>query len=223
LALDRIFEGLVLNDSNAAEIVRSIVELTFFEFRMRGVSKGKSQSIEGRIRAALSVDSQQQIPESFTKLANDEQSKFGRRQTEARELVFSCLRENETKQMILPFGILGKNTKQRIFRYFAEPVREAIREAQEGGNLVAIKHFAHMLNDLAGRCDATDCLDRDDQVAFLKASWSEAKSQYDECKLKFKYASDSENARKLERRLKQLQNEASTLASELQKLLQNPQ
>ena len=139
-SLNRLFENFELNDSNDREVVRCLVELTFFENRIRGL-KGNFPSALSRIRQVLLLGQDQELPKQFEKRANAELSSLVPRTREAKEVVFSYLvpREKmkdfffsrEKGKMSLPITAFGNETKKRIFHFFSGVIREELEEIRQ--------------------------------------------------------------------------------------------
>ena len=130
--------------------------------------------------------------------------------------------------MSLPITAFGNETKKRIFHFFSGVIREELQETQEIGSQLSypeklIKPLSDMLQDLARHFNVRESIDDAEKFVFLRASLSEAKARYDNLKKQFQDALESEDTSRLESRLKNAQNQVSTLVSEMQSLKQkNP-
>lgn len=234
-SLNRLFENFELNDSNDKDVIRCLVELAFFENRIRGL-KGNLPKALSRIRQVLLLAQDQELPKEYEKRTNDELSHLGRRMRDAREMVFSYLVPSkkmedfffsrEKRKMSLPISAFGNETKKRIFHFFSGVIREELQEIQRTTNLAyperAIKPLNDMLQELTRLFNVRESANDAEKLVFLRASLSEAKASYNNLKEQFQNALQSEDTARLENRLKKAQNQVSALASEIQKLEQKP-
>jgi hypothetical protein len=218
-SFSRLFEGIQLTHSNAVDVVRRLVELTFVEARFFRHVKVYERS-KHRVRQCLSLLEDQAIPKQVEKQINVEMSALGRRLGTSGEVEFRCWTERGTMTRSLPFSAFSRETKRLIFKYLSEPLRAEIYKIQDMAVPEAVANLCKMLDELARHCDAKDCLANPDRIRFLKASLVMAKARCDDLKAHLKRFSPEEDALPLENRLRKAQEEASKLASELQKLLQ---
>ena len=236
ISLDRLFDNFELNDSNEKDVIRLVVELTFFENRIRGLRglRGSLPKVLCRIRQILLLGQDQELPKQFEKRAHNELSSLGHWPEEAGEVVFQYLVAREKKdlffsrekrKMSLPITAFTGETKKRIFHFFSGVIREELQEIQEMRSQLTypdklIKPLNDMLQELARRFNVRESVDEAEKLVFLRASLSEAKAHYNNLKEQLQDALQSEDTARLENRLKKAQNQVSILASEIQKLEQ---
>jgi hypothetical protein len=156
-SLNRLFENFELNNPNDKDVIRCLVELAFFENRIRGV-KGNLPKALSRIRQVLLLGQDQELPKEYEKRTNDELSGLGRRTREASEMVFSYLVpkekmkdfffSREKRKMSLPISAFGNETKKRIFHFFSGVIREELQEIQRTPNLTYPEKAIKPLNDM---------------------------------------------------------------------------
>ena len=234
IAVDRLFEGFQLCDSNANDVIRSVVELTFFENRILGL-KGTLPKALSRVRQVLLLGQDQELPKQIEKQTKDELSRLGQRTGKAREVPFlylvpcektkDSLASREKRRMSLPLAAFGNETKKRIFYLFSKVIREEIQHFHQMRlNLTypdrIIIPLNEMLQELTRHFSIRESVDDAEKLIFLRASFNDAKANYDDLKAQLEYAAESENTARLENRLKKAQNQVSTLASEIQRVEQ---
>ncbi len=140
----------------------------------------------------------------------------------AKETEFRYWHQDGITPARLPFIIFCKETKRRIFRFLAEPLKNQIQWAIESGMIDAKRQetYHHWLQVLARHCESLDCLTEDDVVASLKVSIATAKSKCNHLKEQLQQLAPSEEGSGLENKLKKAQVEAAQLSAQLQKRLQ---
>lgn len=218
--LDKMFEGLVPDVDNAAATVRCIVELAYFETRATG-SKKLSHVARFRVQQCVSP-LLKDLPAPWDKLTNTELSRFGNKIQNARQTDFKYWRPHGVTRADLPFSIFCKETRRRIFRYFAEPLQAHIKAVQWVVDAKVTKSYYAVLKDLARLCDSTDCLEESIGLEALKASITAAKGKADELKEQLNRLGPEEDDSHLVTKLKRVLAESADLSRQLQEKLRQP-
>jgi hypothetical protein len=232
MSSDVLFENLDLNGSDPTNVIRYVVELTFFENRFER-EKFKPSRVLRRVRQLLGLGNEQSHPSHLEKLVHVEFSNLCRRKCDAKDVAVHFLDVNKPKiwlvdreklSMLLPITAFERESKKRIFSYLATPIREDIRELQDMRSQLVnadklIKKLTNLLQTLARQFDVRESINTTDKVAYLRASIAAEKTRYEALKQQFEHEPQSEDTKRFENRLKQAQKQLSTLNSELQKLI----
>ncbi len=217
-SLDKLFEGLPVDEASAATTARCLVELAYFETRWgRNHLKLSATALS---RALQCVAPQAlEIPPPFNKLMRDELSNFGQKIKNAKHTPFKYF-QDRIIDADLPFSIFCKETKRRIFRFFAEPLKNQIRDCGWAVAPNRLETYHHILRTLARHCESLVCLTGADDMASLRASLDLAKSQCEALKEQLERLAPSEDGSGLENKYKKALAEAAQLSAQIQKRLQ---
>ncbi len=126
-SFDKLFEGLPVDEASAATTARCFVELAYFETRWRGHNLKLRPTALSRVLQCVAPQALE-IPPPFNKLTQAELSRFEQKIKNAKHTPFKYFQDGII-DADLPFSIFCKETKRRIFRFFAEPLKNQIRDA----------------------------------------------------------------------------------------------
>jgi hypothetical protein len=218
-SLDKLFEGLTVNEASAVTNARCLVELAYFETRAKGQNfKRKLRpTVLSRVMHCVALQSSE-IPPLFTKLTGDELSRFGQKIISAKEIEFKYYQDGITSAS-LPLPIFCRETKRRIFRFLADPLKNQIEWARQSGMVDSkrLETYFDILRILARHCESLDCLKKDDEVASLRASLDSIKSKCKTIKEQLQQLAPSQDSTGLENKLRKAQGEAAQLSAQIQK------
>jgi hypothetical protein len=218
-SLDKLFEGLPVDEASAASTARCLVELAYFETRATGQNLKKLRPT-ALSRAMQCVAPQAlEIPSLLKKQTGDELSRFGQKIVNAKHTAFKYYQDGII-DADLPFSIFCKETKRRIYRFFAEPLKNQIRDSGWAVAPKRLETYHHILRTLARHCESLDCLTGGDEMASLRASLDLEKSKCNALKEQLEQLAPSEDGTGLENKLKRAQAEAAQLSAQIQKRLQ---
>jgi hypothetical protein len=219
-SLDKLFEGLPVDEASAATTARCLVELAYFETRWGRHHLKLRPTALSRVLQCVAPQALE-IPFPFNKLTQDELSRFGEKIKNAKHTAFKYYQDGII-DADLPFSIFCKETKRRIFRFFAEPLKNQIQWARQSGMVDSKRQetYHHILRTLARHCESLVCLTGGDEMASLRASLASATSKRDTLKEQLQQLAPSEDGFGLENKLKKAQAEAAQLSAQIQKRLQ---